>query len=157
MHRGTIGAGELVPVSSAKLGVLSCNHGLDRDGRTDRPLSAESNLRQAGWQQVWPDHFGARIPTSVVASIADLSDHAALALAQALLHAEVEHLANHEGLTGLQNRRAAFAAIEAELHRAERSDLTLALVFLDLDLFKALNDSLGHDAGDDVPARWEPS
>ena len=53
-----------------------------------------------------------------------------------------------DALTGLLNARAAFRTLEKELRRAERCSGSLAVFFLDLDGFKAVNDSLGHLAGD---------
>lgn len=60
---------------------------------------------------------------------------------------EHEH-ATHDGLTGLQNRRAFLEAGASEVERAKRYAHAMAVIFLDLDDFKRLNDSQGHDAGD---------
>lgn len=53
-------------------------------------------------------------------------------------------------LTGILNRRAVLERLEAEISRAGRENNPLGLVILDLDYFKAVNDTLGHLAGDDV-------
>lgn len=66
---------------------------------------------------------------------------------RALLARESE-LATHDALTGLLNRRAFLDAGEAETRRAQRYGHSLAVVFLDLDNFKQLNDARGHAAGD---------
>ena len=60
----------------------------------------------------------------------------------------LEGLATTDLLTGLPNHRALIAALDHELERANRFNRPCSLVFLDLDHFKALNDSLGHSAGD---------
>lgn len=56
--------------------------------------------------------------------------------------------ATSDSLTGLKNRRALLVAGEAEVERSKRYGHSLAVIFLDLDNFKQLNDTSGHDAGD---------
>jgi diguanylate cyclase (GGDEF)-like protein/PAS domain S-box-containing protein len=56
--------------------------------------------------------------------------------------------ANFDSLTGLPNRRLFQDHLEQEMRKASRSGLPLALMFLDLDRFKDVNDTLGHDTGD---------
>jgi diguanylate cyclase (GGDEF)-like protein len=69
------------------------------------------------------------------------------------LHQQLEHQAVTDPLTGLLNRRGFYQAAEGALLRAERSDKAQALMYMDLDGFKRINDLLGHDAGDKV-LRW---
>lgn len=63
---------------------------------------------------------------------------------------ELNHLAHHDPLTDLPNRRQLFVHLEAAIDRAKSSGARLALLSIDLDNFKTINDSLGHAFGDRV-------
>jgi len=73
-----------------------------------------------------------------------------LKLSEAML--ELRLLATRDGLTGLRNRRAFDALLAEEVNRAHRLGHPLALVVLDLDRFKSINDTHGHPVGDAVLA-----
>jgi len=79
-----------------------------------------------------------------------LVGHAAVALENVRLHRLLERDALVDSLTGLANRRRAEESLPAELARADRFDSPLAVVLADLDDFKAVNDSHGHESGDAV-------
>jgi diguanylate cyclase (GGDEF)-like protein/PAS domain S-box-containing protein len=64
--------------------------------------------------------------------------------------AGLQHLALHDTLTGLPNRAGLAATLESALTGGGTPDRELAVLFLDLDRFKAVNDSLGHGAGDEL-------
>lgn len=66
------------------------------------------------------------------------------------LEQELSVRATHDALTGLLNHGAIFEVLEHELSRARREQGALAVVLLDLDHFKRVNDTLGHLAGDEV-------
>ncbi len=86
-------------------------------------------------------------------------------LSRAILHARTRHLlerelyesqqrlkvlAENDNLTGLSNRYYFDKSLRAALSRAERHRTKLALIFIDLDDFKMINDSYGHDVGDEM-------
>ena len=60
----------------------------------------------------------------------------------------LSYLAHYDSLTGLPNRLLFYDRLKHELLQAERSNWTLAVMFIDLDNFKIINDTLGHSAGD---------
>jgi diguanylate cyclase (GGDEF)-like protein len=62
----------------------------------------------------------------------------------------VEYIAHHDSLTGLPNRGFFSQLLNQSLASAKRYQHELAVLFLDLDRFKLINDTLGHDAGDDL-------
>lgn len=64
--------------------------------------------------------------------------------------AAFEHLARHDSLTGLPNRRMCFERLEQALISARQSGQKMALLFVDLDHFKEVNDQWGHRFGDQV-------
>lgn len=69
------------------------------------------------------------------------------------LHAQLESQAVTDALTGLLNRRGFLRALESALARIERSGQRVAVLYLDLDGFKRINDSFGHDVGDQLLRR----
>jgi len=67
---------------------------------------------------------------------------------QALAEEKIWHNAHYDLLTGLPNRRLFLDRLEQEVKHAKRSNLPLSVLFMDLDGFKEVNDTLGHEAGD---------
>ena len=98
----------------------------------------------------WGGGADARIPTSTVEALAQASMHTALAVRNARLLDEVERLATRDSLTGLANRRLFDESLHREVARAQRLDAPLSLLVLDVDHFKQVNDTYGHQTGDAV-------
>ena len=112
-------------------------------------------LREIGWVAVSaPEQH----PDSVVLFGAFLQGMVGLGMiirlldderqAAVLAASQVEHLAYHDDLTGLPNRSLFYDRLIMALSQAERRDRKLAVLFIDLDHFKNINDSLGHSFGD---------
>ena len=79
-----------------------------------------------------------------------LADQAAVAISNASLHLLISRQAFSDTLTGLPNRRALDERLEDEVTSARRNSYTFAVIMMDLDGFKAVNDTYGHSTGDDV-------
>jgi len=93
---------------------------------------------------------GSRIEQRRVAVVEQAVAHTATALARVTLLEQLQRSALTDGLTGVANRRAFDEALVREMALADRTVTDLAVIILDLDKFKTLNDTYGHLAGDDV-------
>ena len=91
-----------------------------------------------------------RIERRVVEMAMQFAAHGALALRNAWLLEEVKRLADTDALTGIANRRTFEASLDREISRASRSGEQVTLVMVDVDKFKVLNDTHGHQVGDVV-------
>jgi diguanylate cyclase (GGDEF)-like protein len=112
-----------------------------------RRAASASADRRAQRQNVIIAIIGAVLMALVTAAVlsATRAHKRALGLA-----GDLQRLATTDALTGLPNRRQLMFAMETEVRRAGRSGRPLALALLDVDHFKAVNDTHGHPAGDEV-------
>jgi two-component system cell cycle response regulator len=85
-----------------------------------------------------------------LATIRTFAGQATVAIDNVLLHQEAQRLSITDGLTGLWNYRYFTMTVGKEIERAARFSRPLALLMLDLDLFKTVNDTYGHQRGDEV-------
>ena len=108
-------------------------------------VTADGDVRIVSWTASVLHDGDGRV-TSVLSSGVDVTERR---------HAErqIEHLAYHDPLTGLPNRALLREHLGLALARARRNQTAVALLYLDLDDFKIVNDSLGHGAGDDILCR----
>jgi diguanylate cyclase (GGDEF)-like protein len=114
------------------------------------PLAAEGEAlgQLAVFTRSRDRHFG----DAELAELEELARRAAPALANARRFREARQQADLDALTGLHNRRYFHETLAREVARAHRYERQLALVVFDLDDFKAVNDRIGHLAGDAVLA-----
>lgn len=97
------------------------------------------------------DKVGARaFDDADVTTIRAFANQATVAIDNVLLHQESQRLSITDGLTGLWNYRYFQMTFDKEIERASRFGRPLSLLILDLDKFKAVNDTYGHQRGDSV-------
>jgi len=116
-------------------------------------LEAEYRLRHKNGGWVWVQCLGKVIqrdaagrPVQLLGTRMDIS-------ARKQHETEIERLAFYDSLTGLPNRRLLHQRLDRSLVASEERGQIGAIVFLDLDNFKSLNDTLGHDLGDQLLVR----
>jgi diguanylate cyclase (GGDEF)-like protein/PAS domain S-box-containing protein len=166
--------GRITFVNPATLNVLGINNGQSLLGAyahstfhySDGELSTEKDeLHQAyesgkelrAWETSFKHKSGKTIPVECtlyplymngdkegsVVAFRDISN-------QKMLEERLRWQATHDHLTEIYNRRYLETQLEEELRRVQRSDIRSAIVYLDLDRFKYVNDTVGHDVGDQL-------
>jgi len=135
---------------------------------TDRRWDLLGAVIDAGYQACWcfpmigasgNDQLGMltvmvaedRSPTPDEVSVLDQArDLASIAVERRRFEARLEHQAAHDVLTGLPNRTLIMDRVDRALRTASRTGEDVAVLFVDLDNFKVINDSLGHSVGDQL-------
>lgn len=79
-----------------------------------------------------------------------LADQAAVAIFNASLYKRLSQMANTDSVTGLPNRRALDERLQEEWRLAQQTQMPFAVVMMDMDGFKAVNDTFGHNVGDEL-------
>ncbi len=103
-----------------------------KDGQAVWTQVTQSVLRDAGGE-----------PLSLIAQVEDITE-------RRRAQEQIRQLAYYDTLTGLPNRRLLLDRLRHDLDQARRFQRSLAIMFLDLDRFKQINDTLGHDVGDEL-------
>ncbi len=104
---------------------------------------AVGDLENPALSETAPGALGASLQTAVRTLTDSLNEREEF-------RRRLAHEANHDGLTRLPNRKACLAQLHRGLARTGRTEATLAVLFIDLDGFKDVNDRFGHPAGDEV-------
>ena len=115
--------------------------------RADGPQTLEWHCRTKEGRLFWVEAslrytaFGNR--EVVLATLRDISE-------RKNAHAQIERMARYDGLTGLANRGVFMEVVQQAIAHAGRGGRTFAVLYLDLDHFKDVNDTLGHPVGDEL-------
>ncbi|MGH3008473.1 MAG: diguanylate cyclase [Gaiellaceae bacterium] len=122
----------------------------DADGAVRAALGVPlvDRSERIGWLGVFSRTPEARFGDDELRRLEELAERVAPALENARCFQEARLLADHDALTGLNNRRFFHETLAREVARAHRYGRGLALVLMDVDDFKEINDRLGHLAGD---------
>ena len=115
------------------------------------PLTARDVVK--GTLNIYREGEGARFSTEEFELAQRFADAAALALDNAQIRARLEHQAQTDHLTGVFNHRYFHERLRSELALASRSHYSVALLMLDIDDFKKVNDVYGHAIGDEMLSR----
>ncbi len=133
MSRGDSGQTELSKITSGGLTTDGFERIAVLGKRKSGTFPVEIGLNSVSW----------RGQSMYIASIRDVTE-------QHQAHSMILHQATHDALTGLPNRALIDDRLEQAISAARRTDKSCAVLFLDIDHFKSINDTLGHTVGDEL-------
>jgi diguanylate cyclase (GGDEF)-like protein/PAS domain S-box-containing protein len=107
---------------------------------------ADDSFLEVGLLAIWGDH----LKENDMVTLSVFASQVAITLENARLLNKVQQLAITDDLTGLYNRRGIFELGQEEVRRALSSTHLPSLILMDVDFFKKVNDTYGHDTGDEV-------
>ncbi len=111
------------------------------------PFIVSGSVTAKAYEESWQQNIGGIVFATLV-SLLILAGGMRMLIKAKKDNAEIQHLAHHDALTGLPNRLLFADRLEHALADARRNKSKFALAFIDIDRFKDINDTQGHDAGD---------
>ncbi len=125
-----------------------CGHTDGQDGANTLcvPLMAQASaIGVLCMRELNPGVFAQELPQALAEAV---SEQISLSLGNLMLREELRALSNSDPLTELYNRRYLLQTLTREVQRAEREKRTIGMIVADIDFFKRINDTFGHDGGD---------
>lgn len=147
---GVDAAHQLVSIDEDKLEMDRIRAVLNQmEEEENSQLNVRIRDRDLAYQQFWWN-FGALILTMGASAAWQYLQVRRVMQLETRAKQQIRHLAEHDPLTDLPNRRQLQSKLEMSIAFAKRSGKMVAVMFIDLDGFKAVNDSMGHQTGDDL-------
>jgi len=147
---GVDAAHQLVSIDEDKLEMGRIQAVLNRiEEEENNQLNVRIHARDVAYQLFWWD-FGALIAMMAAGAVWQYLQVRRIVQLESQAKQRIRHMAEHDPLTDLPNRRQLQAKLDLAIAFAKRSGKMVAVMFIDLDGFKAVNDTLGHQVGDDL-------